>query len=203
MISLTPFKYIPEKNEVDRLNSLLARNSKTLKFLAYEVTIAPPEIRDTLEDKDLLDKREVNVLWLLLSHLSKTKLQQITGKLISFRDLPGGHAYDNAFRRNAVMPVSETFGKDPRNLIKAGKLLGGCSKKFGDCSIEIPTLPKIALTYVLWGEDEFPAQANILFDESASDFLPTEDLAVLAEITTMRLKTANIVVKRKERIKLF
>jgi len=42
----------------------------------------------------------------------------------------------------------------------------------------------------LWEKGEFPASANVLFDESASHFLPTEDLAVLAEITTSRLKEA-------------
>jgi hypothetical protein len=35
----------------------------------------------------------------------------------------------------------------------------------------------------------------VLFDESASHFLPTEDLAVLAEITTIRLQEANRIIR--------
>jgi hypothetical protein len=36
---------------------------------------------------------------------------------------------------------------------------------------------------------------NILYDESASNFLPTEDLAVLGELITIRLLQARQLVK--------
>ena len=37
------------------------------------------------------------------------------------------------------------------------------------------------------GDDEFPAKANILFDDAAEHYLPTEDLAVLGEILAENL----------------
>jgi hypothetical protein len=41
---------------------------------------------------------------------------------------------------------------------------------------------------VLWrGDDEFPPNATILFDSSVTDYLSTEDLAVLCERIAQKL----------------
>jgi hypothetical protein len=72
-------------------------------------------------------------------------------------------------------------------LVEAAKLLNGIKREYGDSSVEIPALPRIPLLYILWKNDEFPASSSTLFDASASYYLPTEDLAVLAELTTVRL----------------
>jgi hypothetical protein len=76
---------------------------------------------------------------------------------------------------------------NPADLLEAGKVLGGMPLKYGDCSIEIPTIEGIPIVYVLWAETEFPASTTVLFDQSANSYLPTEDLAVLAELTSNRL----------------
>jgi hypothetical protein len=86
--------------------------------------------------------------------------------------------------------VAEGFGENPQELIKTTKLLDGIQLNHGDASVEIAALRGIPLTYILWGAGEFPASSNILYDESASKYLPTEDLAVLGELTTSRLKEA-------------
>jgi len=175
---------------IERLNRLFSSEKSPLKFLAYEVNLESMEIIDGLCN-DPLDERRAKVLWILLSHFSRAEPRKKTGRLINFRDLPGGYAYENAFVCRAVQPLSETFGEEPEKLIRAGKALDGNTKSFGEVSIEIPSLPLIPLVYILWAKGEFPASANVLFDESASHFLPTEDLAVLAEITTKRLQEAN------------
>ncbi len=183
------------KGEMKRLNRLLNSRGGSLKFLAYEIDSKSAEIVDELRDKTLVENTEARVLWALLSHFSSAKRGAKTGKLIAFRYLPGGYAYDNAFTCRAVKPISETFGEEPTRLAKAGKILGGSVKTFGDVSIEIPTFPLVDLVYILWEKGEFPASASILFDESASCFLPTEDLAILAEMTTKRLQDANKTIR--------
>jgi hypothetical protein len=87
----------------------------------------------------------------------------------------------------AIQPVAKAFGKKPADLLKAGKTLGGTPLKYGDCSIRIPAIEGIPIVYILWGETEFPASVTVLFDQSANSYLPTEDLAVLAELTSSRL----------------
>ena len=63
----------------------------------------------------------------------------------------------------------------------------------GDASFRFDILPKIAGVVVLHaGDEEFPAEANILFDDEIINFLPLEDVAVLAGVIATRLaKSAN------------
>jgi hypothetical protein len=52
-------------------------------------------------------------------------------------------------------------------------------------------LPRVWLAVVLHlADDEFPANANILFDATVSHYLPTEDLAVLGGMLAGRLSKA-------------
>lgn len=111
----------------------------------------------------------------------------LTGKLIKFKDVPGGYAYEEAFNQRAIKPIAEVFGEKPEELVKAALVLGGTKRSFGDTSAEITALAGIPLTYIVWGAEEYPASANILYDESASNYLPTEDLAVLGELVTAQL----------------
>jgi hypothetical protein len=107
---------------------------------------------------------------------------------IAFRNLPGGLGYDTAFQARANVCLARTFGRD-RSAFEAGaRALGGESLSFGDASFCFRLLPRVWLAVVLHlADDEFPATANVLFDDSASHYLPTEDLAVLGGILAGRL----------------
>ena len=107
--------------------------------------------------------------------------------MIKFNKLQGGYAYEKAFNIRAAQPVAKAFGKKPDDLLEAGKMLGGTPLKYGDCSILIPAIEGIPIVYILWAETEFPASITVLFDQSANNYLPTEDLAVLAELASSRL----------------
>jgi hypothetical protein len=118
-----------------------------------------------------------------------------TGRLVKFRDLPGGYAYEKAFIQRVIQPVTTVFGDKPEALVEAAKLLNGVALTYGDASVEIPVL-EIPIVYILWRTSEFPASATTLFDQSASHYLPTEDLAVLAELTTARLEQSWATLKK-------
>lgn len=156
-----------------------------LSFLGYVVEIDSGEVYDEIKGVHV-DNPET--LYVLLAHYSKAEPIERTGRLVRFRDLPGGYAYEDAFMRRAVFPLAETFGNYPEMLLGAAKVLNGTRLSYGDVSVEIPALPKVPLTYVLWKRnEEFELSASVFFDASASNYLPTEDLAVLAELTTLRL----------------
>jgi hypothetical protein len=57
-------------------------------------------------------------------------------------------------------------------------------------------LKGIPLTYILWKANEFAASACVLYDESAGNYLPTEDLAGLDELATSRLIEAEKIMRR-------
>ena len=167
-------------------------------FLGFTLDLKESNIIDNLEElsKDG-DTWTIQTLSTLLTHYSQANLTPLSGKLVKFKDLPGGCAYEGAFIKRAVQPIEYVFGEKLDDLSKAAELLGGFKLEYGDVSVEIPALKSIPLTYILYGAEEFQAAANILYDQSASYYLPTEDLAVLGEITTVRLIEAKKMIHKK------
>lgn len=111
-----------------------------------------------------------------------------TFQLVSFRSLPGGMAYYNTFLRRSPGQLAENFGSTPSLLERGVAILGGRKLSYADYSYELAALPLVPLTIILRQQSaEFEATANILFDSSASNYLPTEQLAGLAEVATVRL----------------
>jgi hypothetical protein len=179
-----------DEDENKRLKRLADSGSGCLEFLGYVVDLESGEVSDSLRKTGDVANIEFEALQVLLSHYSRAEPVEIAGKLVRFADLPGGHAYEKAFLQRAVQPIAEAFGDDPEKLVETAKRLNGVALGYGDFSVEIPALPRIPLVIIVWRASEFPASANIFYDESASSYLPTEDLAVLGELTTTRLLKA-------------
>ena len=173
------------RDQIRTLSGRLGFQRRRLEFLGYVIESESGEAYDNIRRCRVTNPE---TLYVLLAHYLQAKPTDIVRKLIGFRDLPGGYAYEDAFRKRAVSPIAEIFNDKPELLVEAAKLLKGIKRDYGDSSVEIPALPKIPLVYILWKSDEFPVSANMLFDMSASRCLPTEDLAVLAELTTTRLR---------------
>ena len=101
-----------------------------------------------------------------------------TGRPISYRQLPGGNVFYGAFKRRVIDAVSRMFDRDPGAVTSALEAMGATRQ--GDNKFVIAVLPKLPVTIVLWsGDEEIPAAASVLFDETAALFLHIEDLAEL------------------------
>ncbi len=175
-------------DELEKLSRIL--NVKgNYEFLGYSLNLETGELSDLLE-KDASNAVDMFVITVLLRHYLQAAPVAQQGRLVKFEDLPGGQSYGKAFAQRAMQPIVEGFGKNPHALVDAGQRLGGKQSRFGDVSVEVETLRGIPLVYVLWEESEFPATATVLFYESASSYLPTEDLAILGELISHRLLKA-------------
>jgi hypothetical protein len=159
------------------------------EFLGFTLNLEDSTIIDNLDPfaQKLSEALVVKLIVPLLTHYTMGIPSALTGQLIKFKDLPGGYAYEVAFINRAVKPLEQVFGENPARLAEVVEFLGGRRLSLGDCSAEISALHGIPLTFILYGSDEFGASANILYDASASGFLPTEDLAVLGELAVLRL----------------
>lgn len=125
---------------------------------------------------------------LILHYLLKARGESLWQQLITFRQVEEGPFYYSAFMRRALEPLAQNFGADPQALVDCGCELGAVPDELGDASITLKPLPRVPVTFVIWGgDDELPPQANILFDESIVSYLPTEDIAVLSSIIVYRL----------------
>ena len=110
------------------------------------------------------------------------------GELITFRQIPDGHFYFDAFQRRARDPFLATFGKHPELFQRCAQTLGGREVAAGDVGRTFQVLPRITIHLVLWqGDDEFPPEAGILFDANIQQQLAVEDIAVLSSMLIYRL----------------
>lgn len=164
-----------------------------LKFLGLSISLEDGSVFDELRSQPFAVIAPS--LYCILSGYADAKPISETFNLVSFRQLPGGYAYYDAFLRRAVNSIHRIFGSKLERLIEAAKLLGGSKAGYGDCSVKIYSLPLVPITVVLWAENrEFEASASILFDSSVSNYLSTEQVAMLSELTSVRLRHANEVL---------
>lgn len=172
-------------------------DSPFLRFLRLNVSLEDGSVFDELRNQPFT--AIAPNLYCILSGYADAKPIPETFKLVSFRQLPGGYAYYNAFLRRAVNPVRKVFGSKPERLVEASELLGGSKAQYKDCSAKIYSLPLVPITVVLWTENrEFESSASILFDSSVSNYLSTEQVAMLSELTAARLKHANEVLETQK-----
>ena len=143
----------------------------------------------TIEHPELIDEHIRGAMTVLVLHyLITSQAKTLRNKLISYRELPDGMVFYNAFRSIAINPVAEAFGEDLSKFELRATALSGRKVEHGEIAFEFKIFPRVPVTYILWGGDEeIPASANILFDESASEQLHTEDLAEVGEVITHHL----------------
>jgi hypothetical protein len=126
---------------------------------------------------------------LVLYYLSMAEGTPRAGQWISFRDLPDGWLYHEAFQGYSGDVLVERLGYDGAGrLSKAAAAIGGQKIEIGDAAYAFNALPRVQLAAVYWqGDEEFAPRAQVLFDATASHYLTTDGLAVLGSRLVHRL----------------
>jgi len=183
-----------------RLQSLAGlQNGDVLRFLGFSLNLQTGEFIDELQkgaaNPEVSNPTMHHQITELLVEYSGASKKPLSGRQVKFRGFPGGVAYENAFVRKAVDPVAKAFAGCPEGLVETGVMLGGRKLDLGQASVEIPAFNLVPITYILWVDEELPSTANVLFDESANNYLNAEGLANLAELTTWRLLLTQKLLK--------
>jgi hypothetical protein len=157
-----------------------------VSYLGEEYTVIFPEMEVIKEnDKNEIPFREKV---LILHYLAQAKGTLLSGKYITFRELPEGPVYFRTFSKRTIQPLVKYFGEDPVRLLDAGKDIGGVPSDLGDTSIIIPAFSRVPVTIVIWkGDEEFPPEGSVVFDANIQDYLTTEDVTVVSEVITWKL----------------
>lgn len=173
----------------DLSGALYDSREKTIHISYFDTTylVSHPEgaissIQDPIELP--LEERA-----LMLQYLARAAGEPLSGRWISYAELPNGMLHDQPFRVEAVEPLVDIFGGQPEKLMDATQQLGGWEIKIGDVAAVIPVFPRLHVAVILWiANEEFPARANMVFDASAPKYLATAALYVLGTVVTKRLK---------------
>jgi hypothetical protein len=155
----------------------------SLRFLNRDLDISWPHLEFLYKDPD--EEAPIEQQVLILNYLNgacNSNGAAITGEWTSFQDMPDGRFYMDAFIKRAKEPLIRTFGNNPGRMVAlAIDAFGASPLDFGDFSVVVKALPLVPVLLIMWeADEEFPADANILFDKNISMILTAEDMAWLA-----------------------
>ena len=136
---------------------------------------------DTIFFDDTADRLKIPDQVLLLHYLITASGEPVSDEWITFREVPSGLFYYAAFVKRAIIPLGKWFGGKTSILDGIAPVIGQVLTSPGDRALKIYALPRVPVVLSLWkGDDEFPPEANLYFDQSIASYLPTEDIAYLA-----------------------
>jgi len=125
---------------------------------------------------------------LILHYIGADALPAPTGCWIAYREIPGAAFYMAAFTKRAIDPLKKVFGANLDGLALAAQRLNGQPVAAGDAAFQFTVFPKIDVQVIVWqGDEEFGAEANVLFDAAAGRILSPEDAAWAASLLVYRL----------------
>lgn len=112
----------------------------------------------------------------------------LSNEFVPFRQVKRAAPFAPAFQKKTVDFLAETFDGHMEELRRACISLGGTPMKQGDVGYQISVFDCLPIQVFFWdGDEEFPAQANILFDANITDFVHEETVSCIGTSLVNRL----------------
>lgn len=160
----------------------------SIKFLAdeYNIDLESRKVLSLACNAPAKDFYAIIILHYAFKQLEG--IPELSGEWLSFRELSGVEGYYPAFRKRSIEPILRKYGQKPDALLEALEKLPAKRVEQGDIGIVVEAFAKVPAMITLWRQDEeFKAEANMLFDKSITRIFCTEDIVVLANIIAMQL----------------
>ena len=118
---------------------------------------------------------------LILTYLASANGTTPSRRWIGFRELPDGMFYAQAFRGYTGRRLVRQLEGGLAAFRRASEALGGEPvDQIGDAGYAFVVLPRLRIAVVYWeGDEDFPSQARVLFEDTAANYMPTDGLAIL------------------------
>ncbi len=112
----------------------------------------------------------------------------LSGNWLPFHSMKHASPYAPAFAQTVLHSFSHCFDGKESLLKEAVQRIGGIP--LGDHHYFVLAFACMPLLLQFWdGDEEFPAQGNILFDQNATDFIHVESLVTIASQCVYRLRS--------------
>jgi hypothetical protein len=149
-----------------------------LSFFWREYVISGDDL--TVRRADTGDEMPSFIQSLVLTYLMTADGTTPSSRWIGFRELPDGMFYAQAFQGYSGGRLVRELEGGIEAFRRAAERLSGEPLAMGDAGYTFTVLPRVHLAIVYWeGDEELPSQARVLFEDSASHYLPTDGLAIL------------------------
>ena len=104
-----------------------------------------------------------------------------SGDFRPFETLRSAGPFGPAFKKGVLRPFAEAFSGRTEALKAAFEKLGGRMLPISEAGYQLNAFECMPVQFYFWdGDEEFPAQANILFDYNCTDFIHVESIVTIA-----------------------
>lgn len=111
------------------------------------------------------------------------------GKMLAYNEFPWGAHYYKAFEGRCLGRLSGVYGHNAAKLAEDAVVFDAKKVSGGDCSIEFDFIPDLTVRATVWeGDDEFPANAQILFSDNFLLAFSAEEMAAVGDVFMNALK---------------
>lgn len=187
---MRPFSYYLEQyTQIDpmsaaiRLDIAFDGNAFVLTMLGCEYRLTYPVYAISSPTRDALALQRLPAQTFLLRYLLRGQRLPATGRWLHFRQIPWGEVYLQPFTGRCLRRAAACFGKNLVAFSQAAKSLGGVPISGADAGFTFCFLGEYQLQMLLWAPDEeFPANAQILYSDNFACGFSAEDCVVAAEL---------------------
>lgn len=185
-LSLVPPTLLAGRTGASYLELGQGRGEFHLALLGASIILTYPDFHATVASTD--EPLPAFKHALLLYYFLQSDGAPSAEKWISFADLPDGRIYSSAFQGYTGDLLAKTFLLDLNVFHTSCQKADGVLVAFGDAAYRFSAFPRMDLLIVYHlGDEDFPSTCNLLFDSSASHYLPTEACAVLGSLLTQKI----------------
>ena len=168
----------------------LRRDSEALYIVyfarEYRVDAKTGEITAADAPEERLSYDTVMAIWHLFYYAKP--YARVRGEFVPFRNVRRLAPFEPNYQQTILKPFAQAFTGKPELLRLACEKLGGRPIRQGEVGYELDAFACMPLCVTFWdADDEFEAQANILFDADITDFLHEETVVLVASDLTAHL----------------
>lgn len=104
-----------------------------------------------------------------------------SGRMVPFREVRRVYPFEKAFVRQTLQPFADRMAGRVEPLRRAFAALKAKPLAQGDVGGVLEIYPGLCMSVAFWdADDEFPAQANVLFDYNITDYMHEENVVMVA-----------------------
>jgi hypothetical protein len=124
----------------------------------------------------------------ILQYLLNAKDIEIQNQWISEKDIPGGPTFFRGPHEIPTRLISRLFENDLEGFKNRSLKLQGSPMPMGDAAFWFEITPRIPVAVLYWiGDEDFPAEAKILFDKTITRHLALDIIFALAVLVCNRI----------------
>ena len=186
----TFFKELSDKDPTDVCRRALCQydrtmRSYTLSVWGEEIVIIPHQQKIECTRNGRL---EAYLNFFAIHYLLGATVTDISNTWISEKEIPGGVTFFRGPHRIPTECISSRFENALDEFSRWCERLGGDPLSMADAAYRFEIVSRIPAAVLFWrGDDDFPAEAKILFDRTITDHLATDVIYALAVAICERL----------------